>query len=83
MSRSLEIVVICSECGEELDSEVTMEDWKSTVRVEVKPCACQQIEDDGDDARLSPAWWATKECSPELIDDFSDTLRGGKTNDKE
>ena len=42
MSTSLDIVVICSECGEELDSEVTMEDWKSTVRVEVQPCACQQ-----------------------------------------
>ena len=44
MSTSLEIVVICSECGEELDSEVTMEGWKSTIRVEVKPCACRQIE---------------------------------------
>ena len=30
MSTSLEIVVICSECGEELDSEVTMEDWKTS-----------------------------------------------------
>ena len=46
MSKSLEIVVICSECGEELEAEVTMEDWKSTVRVEVPPCACQQIEEE-------------------------------------
>ena len=44
MSTSLEIVVICSECGEELEAEVTMEYWRSTIRVEVKPCACQQVE---------------------------------------
>ena len=66
MSTSLEIVVICSECGEELDSEVTMEGWKSTIRVEVKPCACQQIEDDEDeqDDEQYPSWF--RQCSPEL-----------------
>ena len=46
MSTSLDIVVICSECGEELEAEVTMEYWRSTIRVEVKPCACRQIEEE-------------------------------------
>ena len=47
MSTSLEIVVICSECGVELDAEVTMEDWKSTIRMEVDPCTClHKIEEE-------------------------------------
>lgn len=72
MSGSLEIVVICSACGAELESEVTIEDWKSTVRVEVHPCACQQIEDDEDeqDDKQCPSWF--KECSPELRHDLDE-----------